>query len=128
MPSKEKYWGDLIREMYQALKKRLPTTEEMNEAYWKLRTDEIDKTVAKLQKEVYKEMSQAYVETFREIAKETNNFLMKYANILLALILFFSAKFLSIYHLITYSINFVKSRAVLLKLSCLLLFFKFYNT
>ena len=79
MPSKEKYWGDLIREMYQALKKRLPTTEEMNEAYWKLRTDEIDKTVAKLQKEVYKEMAQAYVETFREIAKETNNFLMKYA-------------------------------------------------
>ena len=79
MPSKEKYWGDLIREMYQALKKRLPTSEEMNEAYWKLRTDEIDKTVAKLQKEVYKEMAQAYVETFREIAKETNNFLMKYA-------------------------------------------------
>ena len=79
MPSKEKYWGDLIREMYQALKKRPPTTEEMNEAYWKLRTDEIDKTVAKLQKEVYKEMAQAYVETFREIAKETNNFLMKYA-------------------------------------------------
>ena len=79
MPSKEKYWGDLIREMYQALKKRLPTTEEMNEAYWKLRTDEIDKTVAKLQKEVYKEMAQAYVETFREIAKETNDFLMKYA-------------------------------------------------
>ena len=79
MPSKEKYWGDLIREMYQALKKRLPTSEEMNEAYWKLRTDEIDKTVAKLQKEVYKEMAQAYVETFREIAKETNDFLMKYA-------------------------------------------------
>lgn len=59
----DKYWGKLS-----------------SPQYWLKRSEELDKAVIKLQKRVYKEMAQAYAETFREIAKETNDFLMKYAD------------------------------------------------
>ena len=78
----DRYWGDIIKEMLnESGKKFTPQeySEAQNREYWIKRSEELDKVTKKLEKQVMKEMSELYARTFREIAKETNDFLMKYA-------------------------------------------------
>ena len=58
----EKYWGPLS-----------------NKSYWLKRSEELDKVATKVEKEVMKELSALYRDTFRSIEKEVNDFMMKYA-------------------------------------------------
>lgn len=58
----EKYWGKLS-----------------NPEYWKKRNEELDKYLAKTQKETLKGLNQAYREAFNNINKEVSDFMMKYA-------------------------------------------------
>lgn len=78
----DRYWGDVIRELLnKSGKKYTPQeySEAQNRMYWEKRSEELDKVAKKVEKQVMKEMTDLYAQAFREISKDTNDFLMKYA-------------------------------------------------
>lgn len=58
----DKYWGPLS-----------------NKSYWLKRSEELDKVATKVEKEVMKELSALYRDSYRRIEKEVNDFMMQYA-------------------------------------------------